>query len=115
MFKINLGKLNEFYSVTTRYKTHSAMFWIFPVTDETGDTKFLVIEDCFVPKNDNGNPRSFTAPKYRVYVFDDLDGAKRHCEFEVHVQYLVNTGMSTYDAMSAALARQRRREVADNE
>ena len=115
MFKIDLGKLNEFYSLTPRYKTYSATFWAFPMKDETGEEKFLVIEDRFVPKDDNGNPRSFTAPKYRVYVFDDLDEAKRHCEFEVHVQYLVNTGMSTYDAMSAALARQRRREAIGNE
>ena len=116
-FKIDIGKLNEFYSITPRYKNHAVTYWAFPVKDETGEEKFLVIEDRFVPKDQNGNQRSFTAPKYRVYVFDTLDDAKRHCEFEVHVQYLVNSGMSTYDAMSAALARdrQRRRDVNQKE
>lgn len=119
-FRMDLGKLDEFFQVTTRDHDVTLMFWVFPVKVSLNKTEYWAIEDRFVPKDENGNPRGFTVPRFRFLRFDDFASCKRNCEMQAHFQHLVNEGMNPFDAMSASMSLFLRRkgsgmEAANNE
>lgn len=108
--KVKLDGSDIQYKFISVYCGVEVVYWCFPVYNGRNDWEFWAIDDQYVDKDKNGNPRRVCASLYHFIRGATLEDCRKQCTDEAHIVYLVMRGMTQQEAYNAVAESNKRGE-----